>query len=266
MDSLDLDPFTARATLEWLVELGCDEAIGPTPVNRFDLPDRQPEPARPAPAATPSAAPPAPTGDDPLREAERRAAAAATIAELRDAVAAFPYCELRLGARATVFADGNPKARVMILGDAPDRDADRSGVPFSGDEGALLDRMLAAIGLARGHADGDRAAYLSCLLPWRPPSGREPEPEEIAVMMPFLERHVELADPKVLVLMGNQICGAVLGRRGVTGLRGTWTEGFGRPALPMLPPAYLMRHPAAKRDAWADLLELSANLARKDAE
>ena len=257
----ELDPFTARATLEWLIEMGCDEAIGERPVNRYALPDRQPVPEPPAPPpevdmpVTADAAP----ATDAVAEADRRAAAAASLAELHDAILGYPYCDLRLGAASTVFAAGDPSARVMIIGDAPGREEDRAGHPFAGASGALLDRMLAAIGLAR---DGEGAAgvYLASVLPWRLPSDRAPEPDEMAMMLPFLRRHVELAAPEILVLMGNQPCGAVLGRRGLTRLRGIWTEGFGRPALPMLPPAYLMRNPGAKREAWADLLELAARL------
>lgn len=261
----EIDAFTARATLEWLVELGCDEAIAPAPIDRYALGARAPEAAPKTPPAEPAAAP---AGDapDPGAEARRRAEAAHSLAELHDALTAFPYCELRLGARSTVFAAGNPQAHVMIIGDAPGRDDDRAGHPFAGLEGELLDRMLAAIGLARGHADADRAAYLATVLPWRPPSGRDPEEAEVAMMLPFLRRHVELADPRILVLMGNQACGAVLGRRGATRLRGCWSEAWGRPVLPMLSPAYLMRNPEAKRDAWADLLDLSARLAKRETE
>ncbi|MGB3554877.1 MAG: uracil-DNA glycosylase, partial [Jannaschia sp.] len=194
-------------------------------------------------------------------EAERRAAAAQDLAGLRDALAAYPYCDLRLGARSLVFADGNPAARVMIVGEAPGRDEDREGRPFVGVAGQLLDRMLAAIDLARDAEDAAKAVYITNVLPWRPPSNRDPEPGEIAMMLPFLRRHVELAAPELLVLMGNHACGAVLGRRGITRLRGQWSDGFGLPALPMFHPAYLLRQASAKRDAWADLLALKARLA-----
>ena len=171
----------------------------------------------------------------------------------------YPHCDLRLGATSLVFADGDPAARVMIVGDAPERDADRAGRPFAGQAGALLDGMLAAIGLARD-ADGPaRGVYITTALPWRV-AGREPEPADVAMTLPFLRRHVELAAPEMVVLMGNEACKTVLGERGITRLRGTWARAFGRPALPMLRPAYLIRNPAAKRDAWADLLDLAARL------
>jgi DNA polymerase len=256
----DLDPVTARATLEWLAEMGCDEAIGPAPVDRYALPERMPggrAAQRPAPRIA-AADPDAPA--DPVAEAERSAAAARDLPALRDALAAYPWCELRLGARNLVFSDGDPAARVMIVGEAPGREEDREGRPFVGAAGQLLDRMLAAIGLARDAEDAAGAVYITNVLPWRPPSNRDPEPDEVAMMLPFLRRHVELAAPEILILMGNHACNAVLGRRGITRLRGTWTEGLGLPVLPMLHPAYLLRQPAAKREAWADLLALRARL------
>ena len=148
----------------------------------------------------------------------------------------------------------------MIVGEAPGRDEDRQGRPFVGAAGQLLDKMLAAIGLARDHADAARAVYITNILPWRPPSNRDPDPAEVAMMLPFLKRHIDLASPDVLVLMGNHACHALLGRRGITRLRGGWTKALGRPALPMLHPAYLLRQSAAKRDAWSDLLSLRARL------
>ena len=172
---------------------------------------------------------------------------------------AFEGCELKRGARNLVFADGDPSARVMIVGEAPGRDEDREGRPFVGRAGQLLDRMLAAIGLDRT-ARGESAVYITNVLPWRPPQNRDPKAEEIEMMLPFLARHVALADPDLLVVMGNISAQAVLGRRGITRLRGTWAEAMGRPVLPMFHPAYLLRNPAAKREAWADLLALQAKL------
>ena len=165
-----------------------------------------------------------------------------------------------MGARNTVFADGKPAARVMIIGEAPGRDEDQKGLPFVGRAGHLLDKMFAAIGLSRQSPDAEAALYITNVLPWRPPGNRDPEPAEIAQMLPFLARHVDLADPDLIVLMGNAACSAALGKRGILRLRGTWAEAFGRPALPMTHPAYLLRNPAAKREAWADLLSLRARL------
>jgi DNA polymerase len=167
---------------------------------------------------------------------------------------------LRQGARSLVFADGRPGARVMILGEAPGREEDIAGRPFVGRAGQLLDRMLAAIGLDRHAEDPARAVYITNVLPWRPPQNRDPQPEEIAMMRPFVARHVALIKPEIVILMGNISCEAGLGRRGITRLRGHWTEAYGAPALPMFHPAYLLRNPAAKREAWADLLSLRARL------
>ncbi len=148
----------------------------------------------------------------------------------------------------------------MIVGEAPGADEDRIGRPFVGRAGHLLDRMFAAIGLTRDNPDPGRCFYITNVLPWRPPRNRTPEAAEMAMMVPFLKRHIELVGPEVLVLMGNTPCAALLGRTGITRMRGTWAEALGRPVLPMTHPAYLLRNPAAKREAWADLLEIHANL------
>ena len=143
----------------------------------------------------------------------------------------------------------------MVIGEAPGRDEDRDGRPFVGRAGQLLDRMLDAIGLSR-----TESVYITNVMPWRPPQNREPKPEEMAMMTPFLQRHVELAKPDILVLMGNVSCAAVLGRRGITRLRGNWTEVWGKPVMPMFHPAYLLRQAGEKKKAWADLLALNARL------
>lgn len=249
-----MDFRTARALYEWQVELGADEAIGDAPVNRYEA---APQPAAAAAAAAPH--PPA-AAEDPIAVAQAAARGAGTLEDLAAAQSAYDHCELKKGARNFVFADGNPEARLMIIGEAPGRDEDLEGRPFVGRAGQLLDRMFAAIGLARSAHHPAEALYITNVLPWRPPQNRDPEPAEIAMMLPFLERHVELAAPDVIVLMGNTPCAAVLGKRGITRLRGTWSQAMGRPVLAMTHPAYLLRNPAAKREAWADLLDLKARL------
>jgi DNA polymerase len=248
-------PAAALAALALQIDLGADEAIGDGPVNRYA------EAARRAPKAEPprpELAPPA--AADPVAAATAAAAGAQDLEALRAAIAAFEHCEIKKGARTTVFADGNPQARVMILGEAPGREEDQAGLPFVGAAGQLLDRMFAAIGLSRTSPDPATALYITNVLPWRPPQNREPEPAEIAMMRPFVERHVALADPEVIVVMGNTPCLALLGHKGILRLRGHWAEALGRPVLPMTHPAYLLRTPAAKREAWADLLALQDKL------
>ncbi|NDW00368.1 uracil-DNA glycosylase family protein [Salipiger sp. PrR002] len=260
MDS-GMDWHWARAALDWQVELGIDEAIGETPVDRFaheaaeqaarGAPAAGPEP-KPGAAATPMAEP---EGPDPVDLAREAARGAGSLEGLREAMAGFEHCELKRGARNLVFCDGVPEARVMIIGEAPGREEDRQGKPFVGRAGQLLDRMLGAIGLSRAES-----VYITNVLPWRPPQNRDPRPDEIAMMTPFLTRHIELVDPDLLVIMGNISCDALLGKRGITRLRGKWTEAAGRPVMPMFHPAYLLRQPGMKRHAWADLLELQAKL------
>ena len=251
-----------RALLEWQVELGATEAILDAPVDRYAL-----EAAKPAPKAVtpekPAAAPPMPSQKpevDVVGLARTAAQTASDLEALSAAMQAFEHCELKKGARSFVFCDGNPAARVMIIGEAPGREEDRAGRPFVGRAGQLLDRMLEAIQMGRAADDAARSVYITNVLPWRPPSNRTPDKEEIAMMMPFLERHIALANPEFIVLMGNTPCQALLGRSGITRMRGNWAEVMGKPCLPMFHPAYLLRNPIAKREAWADLLELNARL------
>ena len=260
MDLDDLSPDALRALLEWQREMGVDEALAEVPVDRFALPDRMPEPTAPAPLTPATGPDAAEEAVDPVTEAERVAAAAGTLEALRAAIERYPHCDLRLGAKQVVFSDGDPRARVMLIGEAPGRDEDRMGKPFVGQAGQLLDRMLDAIGMSRHADDPNRSLYITNLLPWRPEGNRDPTVEETAMMLPFLRRHVELADPEVLVLMGNHACFALLGRRGITKMRGQWLEAMGRPAMPMLHTAYLLRQPHAKRQAWEDLLALQDRL------
>jgi DNA polymerase len=256
--------------LAWQIEAGVTDAVGETPVDRYALPDSLPPATAAAPAAMPDAppaapaaspVPPAPAVDvDPVAAATEAADAADDLDALRAALAAFPHCDLRHGARQLVFCDGVPGARVMIVGEAPGREEDAQGRPFVGRAGQLLDRMFAAIGLARTASEPARALYITNILPWRPPENRDPRPDEIAMMKPFVARHVALAAPELLIAMGNISCQALLGRRGITRLRGNWERVQGCPAMPMFHTAYLLRNPAAKREAWADLLELAARL------
>lgn len=270
------------AALAWQVELGADEAIGEAPVDRFaeTAAARPPAPAEaqapePAPATgrtARAAAPPRPATSGRAAKADDAADAAAAardiaaachdLPSLSAALAAFDGCALKLGARSCVFADGFPSARVMVVGEAPGREEDLAGKPFVGKSGQLLDRMLAEIGLDRRRDDPDSGAYITNVVPWRPVENRTPSADEIALLAPFALRHVELADPDFLLLAGASAARALLGTtEGVLRLRGRWRRGpGGRPCLPTLHPAYLLRAPAQKRLAWRDLLALRAAL------
>ncbi len=278
----NLSPEDAAALLAFYVEAGVTDALGDEPVNRYALAD---EAARAAPAAAPApreaeaprairadprgdmAPPPAvrvaapaaiPLEDSQAAESARIVAARCkTLDELREALAVFEGCPLRYTAKNLVFADGNPEARVMLVGEAPGRDEDLQGLPFVGRSGQLLDRMLAAIGLDR------TSVYIANTLPWRPPGNRTPTPAEHAICMPFIERHIELMAPKVLLLLGGVSAKQLLHTdTGIMRLRGKWTAArVGErdiPALPTLHPAYLLRQPAQKRLAWRDLMALRA--------
>jgi len=254
----------ALAMLDWQIELGADEPILDAPVDRFALED-QPKPAsapvaRSAPASTPDARPavPPPVAVDATEVARAAAAAATDLPALKAAMEGFPHCPLRETAKQLVFADGTPAARVMIVGEAPGRDEDIEGKPFVGRAGLLLDRMLAAIGMDRRAEDPSQAVYITNMLPWRPPQNRDPSPEELAMLGPFIRRHIELADPDILVLMGNWACQGLMGRKGITRMRGEWAKVMDRPAIPMFHPAYLLRKPHDKAKAWEDLLSLQS--------
>jgi uracil-DNA glycosylase len=254
------DPIEA---LRWQIAAGADEAIAEAQVDRYAAaaPARvAPAPARSAERPSVSPAPlPAPTAA--LQSARTLAAAARSVGELAEALAAFEGCPLKRTATNLVFADGNPDARIMLIGEAPGADEDRLGKPFVGVSGQLLDRMLACIGLDR------RSAYITNVIFWRPPGNRPPTAAEIAACLPFVERHIELVSPEVLVLLGAASAQTLLARNdGITRLRGRWFQfesaGMTRPVpvMPVYHPAYLLRQPAQKRAAWRDWLAILARL------
>ena len=271
------NPTELKQTLAWQLELGASDAVIDSPVNRFDLPAKapwmQPKVSAGAAVGAPEAVaePAKPPARRPVRragkaqpdhieDAKRLATSANTLSELRDRIGEFEHSELKQSARNLVFADGNPTARLMIVGEAPGRDEDLKGFPFVGQAGQLLDNMFAEIGLSRRATTGDSALYITNVLPWRPPGNRTPSASEISMLKPFLFRHIELAGPEFLVVMGNTACQAVLGRGGITRLRGKWFDHTGLPVLPMFHPAFLLRMPLAKRESWQDLLALKLRL------
>jgi uracil-DNA glycosylase len=278
----EVDRDALLAALRLQMEWGADEALAEAPLDRTALAAALPPGGAPFPApsdAARPAAPPPPRPAAPSRSgggllipatpppaaalAADLAAAARTLDALRDAMAGFEGSPLRETATNLVFADGAPNSGLMLIGEAPGADEDRLGRPFVGVSGRLLDRMLASVGLGR-----ERDFYLTNILPFRPPGNRTPTDAEIALFLPFVLRHVELAAPRVLVLLGGTAAKALLrSREGITRLRGRWhtvapggDEGPSWPALATLHPAYLLRNPAAKKDAWHDLLLLRRRL------
>ena len=256
--------------LAFYLEAGVDCALGDEPVDRLAEPEPAPAPAireaPPAPIARPMPAapmlsgladPPAP--DAAIASARELARTAPTLESLRDLLEKFDGCALKSTASRLVFADGNPKARVMFVGEAPGRDEDIEGLPFVGRSGKLLDRMIAAIGLDR------TKVYIANVIPWRPPGNRTPTPQETQICLPFIQRQIELVNPDVLVTLGNPSTQTLLGTRdGIMRTRGRWfdydTGTRVIRALPTFHPAYLLRSPAYKRLAWQDLLAIAKML------
>ena len=279
------DPEELRAALEWQIDAGADQAIGTQALDRYALAKRDadaktarnrakaeavaqaqslPRDSAPAPAPTRRARPlpPLQSEESALRSARDLAQGARTLEELKAALESFDGCPLKTTATNTVFADGAPDAKIMLIGEGPGANEDRQGLPFVGRAGQLLDAMLRSIGL-----DRRENAYITNVVFWRPPGNRTPTPAEIAVCLPFVERHIELLDPEILMFLGGISAKSLLGRsEGILKLRGKWASyqhtGLPRPlpALPTLHPAFLLRQPAQKRNAWRDLLSFQDKL------
>ena len=244
------------AALDWYVAAGVDLAVEETPVDRFAasraVAAPRPllvvaEPAAPASIAVALNADPA--------ETRELAAAARTLDELRAIMEAYEGCQLKKRATQLVFADGNPEAQIMLVGEGPGAEEDRTGKPFVGRAGQLLDRMLGAIGLDR------TKVYIANMVPWRPPGNREPSPEELALCAPFLHRQIELVAPKWLLTLGNVPTQSLFQTKtGITRVRGQWREltinAHSLQAMATWHPAYLLRQPAAKHQSWRDMLSL----------
>ena len=254
----------ALSALSWLLDAGADEAVLDAPVNRFGAAAAPPAPSPASPVARASMRPPPQGGrksdcsasspaTDAIGRAMEVAAACNSLQELKAALEAFEGCALKKTATHTVFADGTPSHRILFIGEAPGAEEDRQGKPFVGRAGQLLDKMLAAIGLSR-----QENVYITNVLNWRPPGNRDPSPEEAAICLPFLRRHIELVAPEIIVLLGATAAKHVTGRTdGIMRLRGQWLEYFAAgkmvPVMPTLHPAYLLRQPAHKKLVWRDL-------------
>lgn len=255
----DLSRDELLAQLEYQRALGVDLGIAEEPLDRFALSMARP---RPVPAAVEASVPAVPSAStvatsltsDPS-ETRRLAAAAPTLDALRATMDAYDGCVLKKRATQLVFADGNPEAGIMLVGEGPGEQEDLIGKPFVGRAGQLLDRMLAAIGLDR------TGVYIANMVPWRPPGNRDPSPEELALCMPFLHRQVELVAPRLLVTLGNVPTKSLFATtQGITRMRGQWRDirvgNHEVRALATLHPAYLLRTPGAKALAWQDMLAL----------
>lgn len=260
---------SAAAILRFYLECGVDETIGDRPVNRYAPAQslRQSNSASPARSSSTSMAAGravlpsvAPLQAD-AQTASAAAASANTLEALRAALETFEGCTLKATAKSTVFADGNPSSRLMVIGEAPGGDEDRQGRPFVGVSGKLLDRMLESIEHTRDNA------YISNIVPWRPPGNRKPTAEEVGLCLPFIERQVVLVKPQVILMVGGLSAKTLLNRtEGITRLRGRWEEvilpGLDAPipALATFHPAYLLRSPQQKRLAWRDFLAVKRKL------
>ena len=255
------DAPNVRQLLAFYLEAGVDCALGEEPINR--LADAEPtvrkvfpqQSPTPTPAPLPADAGP-PTPERAIASAREAARIAPTLEALRALMEKFDGCALKSTATQLVFADGNPLARIMFVGEAPGRDEDLEGLPFVGRSGKLLDRMIAAIGLDRSKV------YIANVIPWRPPGNRTPTPQETQICLPFIQRQIELVDPDVLVTLGNPSTQTLLGtREGIMRTRGRWFDyDTGTRVIRVLPtfhPAYLLRSPAYKRLAWQDLLAIA---------
>jgi DNA polymerase len=259
----------ALELLKWYRDAGVDEAIGEAACDwsrlgapaalAFDAEEGEAfaPPPRREPAGLPpqpvSRAQPAAPPDPAAADARERARTAPDLAALEATLASFDGCPLKKTAKHLCFARGNPNARVMLVGEAPGRDEDLEGRPFVGRAGRLLDKMLAAINLSEADC------YITNVVYWRPPGNRTPTPQEVEACKPFLERQMELVAPEVLVLLGGAAAKQVLATdEGIMKLRGKWrTLIVGDReirTMATLHPAFLLRTPAAKRQAWRDLL------------
>ncbi|WP_407159236.1 uracil-DNA glycosylase family protein [Bradyrhizobium sp. STM 3557] len=262
-----------RQLLAFYLEAGVDCALSDEPVNRLIEPEiapaaasavaretQPPQPVRGAPAIIPPRGEPPPPPDAAIASAREAARSAPSLEALRALLETFDGCALRQTATRLVFADGNPQARVMFVGEAPGRDEDIEGLPFVGRSGKLLDRMIGAIGLDR------TKAYIANVIPWRPPGNRTPTPQETQICLPFIQRQIELVDPDVLVTLGNPSTQAILGtREGIMRTRGRWLDyDTGKRtirAIATFHPAYLLRSPSYKRLSWQDLRAIAKVLA-----
>ena len=262
------------SALQWYIDHGVSDCVLDDPINRFDI---VPEVPKPAMMSEISASAPQQLQEstqtflgksDAYDEAVKLAKAANSLGELSNAIAGFDGIAIKKTASNMVFADGNPKAEIMIIGEAPAADEDRQGVPFSGASGNLLDKILACIDLSRKSEDSKKSVYISNILNWRPPGNRSPSSAEIEVSLPFIERHIQLIEPKIIVLCGGVAAKSLLSSSdSISRLRKKWhdykpqTQALGGsdisiPAIATYHPSYLLSTPVQKKLVWEDMLNL----------
>ncbi|MEM1040567.1 MAG: uracil-DNA glycosylase [Pseudomonadota bacterium] len=276
--------------LQWYHDAGVDLALEDAPVDRFAESARiaeaqatkraakQPTKGKasataPGPAAQPlaagkqtkpvtqsrTAAPAVVQNSEVVANARALADQAQTLEALKTAIEGFEGCNLKFTAKSTVFASGNPRARLMLVGEAPRREEDEQGVPFVGRSGQMLDKILKALGYDRNDV------YITNVLPWRPPGNRTPTAAESDICRPFLEKHIALVNPDLLVAVGAAATKTLLStKEGIVSLRGRWKDvRFGDNTYALLPtfhPSYLLRSPSQKKYAWHDWQMVKARM------
>lgn len=270
---------------QWYQEMGHTALVAESPINKIESPVQETKPqeaTKPRGQQEPRKMTNSPanlsSSDKPQgmfvqssqpssQTAQELAQSAQSLEELKQIMQQFEGCALKKTAKNMVFADGNPKADVMLIGEAPGADEDQMGLPFVGRSGKLLDKMMAAIGLDR------TTFYISNIIPWRPPGNRPPTSAETAICLPFIDRHISLINPKVIVMVGGTAAKSLLGSTdGITNLRGRFSsyQPVGKSeaidTYAIYHPAYLLRSPGQKRRAWHDLIKLKHRLQEMNVE
>jgi DNA polymerase len=268
-EDLELDPANI---LKWYIECGVDECISEAETNWFDEASEIQTIQKVSQSSSPNKqAISRPVSNAPLvsnkeiiADAEKLMVECTSLDALRDAILSFNSCSLKNTASNTVFCDGNRQSDIMVIGEAPGVDEDRDGKPFIGEDGQLLNKMFAAINMTR-----ENDFYITNLVPWRPPGNRKPTPAECDMCLPFLKRHIELFNPKMIILVGGTSANALLDNNiGITKLRGKWQkyeiDGKQIPAVSILHPTYLIRQPHFKKQTWHDLLSIKERIGTLD--
>jgi len=264
-----------KAILQYQIDLGVDEAITANTFNRFKETKLQGQ-KKPERILSPKPIQSKQRNNSLLREqksssvdntaneaklvAQKLVSEVQTLDDLKNSIEAFNGCDYRETAINLVFADGNPKAKIMVIGEAPGQDEDKQGLPFVGRSGQLLDKIFSEAGLSRKSNDSSTAIYITNAVNWRPPGNKTPPPEVIDMFRPFIQKHIELVNPKILVLTGNSSCNAIINRGGIIGLRGKWIKDERYNIMPIVHPAFLLRNPKVKRDTWNDILKIKQKL------